>query len=175
MVKTHGPHGISVCTVPGLVIEMTPAHAHMHLLMSFSAGMAAMGTVGEPGAHGAGVTGTHGAGVGTPRAAAVAAITAGFVGAVHIPKVGMFATGLWSMMLAAGLPSTITRLAGGTIRADGAAPKLHCIIAPMTTCFAIDQNITAEMSKSRLFYIIRAAPFSYPRRAGRQSGRWPSP
>jgi len=126
-----------VFIAPGLVIEMTPAHVHMHLLVSFRAGMLAMGTVGEPGAHGLGMTGTHGAGVGTPRAADVAAITAGFVGAVHIPKLGIFTTGLWSMMLAAGLPSTVTRLAGSTIRADGAAPKLHCIIAPMTTCFAI--------------------------------------
>jgi hypothetical protein len=119
---------------------MTPAHVHMHLLMSFSAGMLAMGTVGEPGAHGAGMTGTHGAGVGTPRAADVAAITAGFVGALHIPKGGIFTTGLKSMMFAAGLFSTITRLTGRTISEDGATPKLHCIIAPMTTCFAILLN-----------------------------------
>ena len=152
--RTHSLQGISVFTVPGLVIEMTPAHAHMHLLMSFRAGMFPMGTVGEPGAHGAGTTGTHGAGVGTPRAAAVAAITAGFVGAVHIPKVGIFTTGLWSMMLAAGLPSAITRFTGSTINADGAAPNEHCIIAPATTCFAIAQSITAEMSTSRLFYAI---------------------
>jgi len=121
-------------------MEMTPAHVHMHLLMSFSAGMLAMGTVGEPGAHGAAVTGTHGTGVGTPRAADVAAIKAGFVGALHIPKGGIFTTGLKSMMFAAGLFSTITRLTGRTIRDDGAAPKLHCIIAPMTTCFAIARN-----------------------------------
>jgi hypothetical protein len=125
---------------------MTPAHVHMHLLVSFRAGMFPMGTVGEPGAHGAGTTGTHGAGVGTPRAADVAAITAGFVGAVHIPKVGIFTTGLWSMILAAGLPSTITRLAGSTIRADGAAPNEHCIIAPATTCFAIAETPTSILS-----------------------------
>ena len=40
--------GISVCTVPGLVMEMTPAHVHMHLLMLFSSGMLAIITVGEP-------------------------------------------------------------------------------------------------------------------------------
>ncbi len=132
--------GISVCTVPGLVIEMTPAHVHMHLLVSFRAGMFAISTVGDPGAHGAAVTGTHGTGVGTPRAAAVAAIKAGFAGALHIPKGGMFTIGLKSMMLAAGLFSTITRLTGRTISDDGAIPKLHCIIAPMTTCFGIVRN-----------------------------------
>ena len=139
-VKRHSPQGISVCTVPGMVIEMTPAHVHMHLLVLFSAGMLAMSTVGEPGAHGAAVTGTHGTGVGTPRAADVAAIKAGFVGALHIPKGGIFTTGLESMMFAAGLFSTITRLTGRTIRDDGATPKLHCIIAPITTCFAITGN-----------------------------------
>lgn len=109
----------------------------MHLLVSFRAGMLAMSTVGEPGAHGAGMTGTHGAGVGTPRAADVVAITAGFVGALHILKGGIFTTGLKSMMFAAGMFSTTTRLTGRTISDDGATPKLHCIIAPMTTCFAI--------------------------------------
>jgi len=138
--NTHSPQGISVCTVPGLVIEMTPAQVHMHLLISFSAGMLAMSTVGEPGAHGAGMIGVHGTGVGTPRAADVAAIKAGFVGALHIPKGGIFTTGLKSMMFAAGLFSTITLLTGRTIRDDGAAPKLHCIIAPMATCFAIAGN-----------------------------------
>ena len=132
--------------VPGLVIEITPAHAHVHLLVSFRADMFPMGTVGEPGVHGAGTTGTHGAGVGTPRAAVVAAITAGLVGALHIPKGGIFTTGLSSMMLAAGLPSTITRLTGSTTRADGAAPKLHCIIAPATTCFAIAETPTSILS-----------------------------
>jgi hypothetical protein len=123
-----------------MVIEMTPAQVHMHLLMLFSAGMLAMSTVGEPGAQGAAVTGTHGTGVGTPRAADVAAIKAGLVGALHIPKGGIFTTGLKSMMFAAGLFSTITRLTGRTISEDGATPKLHCIIAPMTTCFAIAGN-----------------------------------
>jgi len=86
--------GISVVTCPGKVIEIAPPHVHMHVLVSFKAGMLPMGTVGEPGTHGAAVTGTHGAGVGTPKAADVAAITAGFEGAVHAPNVGMLTTGL---------------------------------------------------------------------------------
>ena len=81
--------GISVVTCPGKVIDITPPHVHMHLLVSFRAGMLPISTVGDPGIHGAGVTGTHGAGVGTPKAADVAAITAGFEGALHIPNVGM--------------------------------------------------------------------------------------
>jgi len=44
------------------------------------------------------------------------------------------------MMLAAGLFSAITRLTGKTISDDGATPKLHCIMALMTTCFAIVKN-----------------------------------
>jgi len=146
--------GISVVTCPGKVIDITPAHVHMHLLVSFRAGMFAIITVGDPGAHGAAVAGTHGTGVGTPRAADVAAITAGFVGALHIPNGGIFTTGLKSVMFAAGLFSTITRLAGRTISEDGATPKLHCIIAPMTTCFAILLNSFFDVLLPRvLFYL----------------------
>jgi hypothetical protein len=123
-----------------LVIEMTPAHLHMHLLVLFSTGLFAIITVGEPGTHGSAITGAHGTGVGTPSAADVAKIKAGFVGALHMPKGGMFTTGLWSIMFAAGLFSAITRLTGRTISDAGVVPKLHCIIAPITTCFAIAGN-----------------------------------
>ena len=37
------------------------------------------------------------------------------------------------MMLAAGTPPTVTRLAGSTVSEAGATPKLHDIIAPETT------------------------------------------
>ena len=47
---------------------------------------------------------------------------------------GMFMIGLKSMMLAAGMLLTMTRLNGGTTRLDGATPKAHDIIAPITTC-----------------------------------------
>ncbi len=46
--------------------------------VSFNAGILAMVTVGDPGAHGVGVTGMQGIGVNTPNAAAVAAATIGF-------------------------------------------------------------------------------------------------
>jgi len=129
-----------VVICPGKVMEITPPHVHMHWLESFRAGMLPMSTVGEPGTHGAGVTGMHGAGVGTPKAADVAAITAGFEGAVHIPNDGILTTGLKSIMFAAGWLLTITRLTGRTIRDAGATPKLHCIMAPLTTCFGIAKN-----------------------------------
>jgi hypothetical protein len=56
------------------------------------------------------------------------------------------------MMFAAGLPSAVTRLAGNTIRADGAAPNEHCIIAPATTCFAIAGNSFLPVFLSRVFF-----------------------
>src|SRR5262245_33416223 len=90
-------------------------------------------TVGEPGAHGAGITGTHGIGVSTPSAAAVAAATVGLAIDWHMPNGGILAIGTLSMMLAAGGPCPST-VGTGTINELGAIPKLHIIIAPMETC-----------------------------------------
>ena len=56
-------------------------------------------TFGEPGAQGAGI---QGAGVKTSEAVVVAAITAGLVGALHIPKRGILAAGIKSIIVAAG-------------------------------------------------------------------------
>jgi hypothetical protein len=95
-----------------------------------------MSTVGAPGAHGAAVAGTQGMGVRTPSAAAVAVITTGFVGAEHMPKGGMFTIGLLSMMVAAGVPVSVL-FSGSTTRVEGAAPKLHIMLAPMHTCIAM--------------------------------------
>ncbi|HEX3683277.1 MAG TPA: hypothetical protein VHU83_12135 [Bryobacteraceae bacterium] len=108
----------------------------MSLELLSSAGIPPMVTVGAPGAHGAGVTGMHGIGVRAPIAAAVAAATVGFAIELHIPKGMTFTIGLPSIMLAAGVP-VITRFAGSTANEDGAAPKLHCSIAPIHTCIAI--------------------------------------
>jgi hypothetical protein len=54
---------------------MTPAQAHIHFEVEFSAGLPPIVTVGEPGVHGATVLGMQGWGVKTPNAAAVAAAT----------------------------------------------------------------------------------------------------
>jgi len=111
---------------------MTPPHAHISFDESFSVGMLPTSIVGEPGAHGAGVTGTHGIGVKTPSAAAVAAATVGFDSELHMPNGGTFVIGTLSMIVAAGVPVS-TALTGRTTSELGAAPKLHCITAPMQT------------------------------------------
>lgn len=89
-------------------------------------------TVGAPGTHGAGITGTQGIGVNAPNAAAVADATAGFAIDEHMPKGMMFTIGLLSMMVAAGVVVSV-RFSGNTTSELGAAPKLHCNIAPMHT------------------------------------------
>jgi hypothetical protein len=106
----------------------------MHLEVLFSAGMLPIFTVAEPGAQGALVAGMHGMGVNTPKAAAVAEATVGFAIDEHMPNVGMFTIGTWSMMLAAGAPAWVM-LTGKTLNAAGATPKLHVINAPdVTSC-----------------------------------------
>jgi len=77
--------------------------------------------------------GTQGIGVSTPRAAAVADATDGLASELHIPNGGMFVIGTTSEIVAAGLPSIITRLVGITFRVDGAMPKLHVNIAVPVT------------------------------------------
>src|ERR1051325_1162092 len=91
-----------------------------------------MRVVADPGAHGAVVTGTQGCGVRTPRAAEVAAATWGLARELHMPKGGMLVIGTKSMIVAAGGPHTVL-LAGRTLSAAGAAPKLHAIMAPEVT------------------------------------------
>jgi len=87
---------------------------------------------GEPGAQGVTVTGIQGMGVRAPRAADVAEATVGLAIELHIPKGRMLTKGTKSMMLAAGV-GTMSRFCGRTVRALGAAPKLHCVVAPIHT------------------------------------------
>src|SRR4051794_36272686 len=111
---------------------MTPPQLHISLQLLSRAGMLPISTLGHPGAQGAAVAGTHGMGVSTPMATAVAAATVGLAGDWHMPKGRMFTSGLLSMMLAAGVVAS-TLLAGSTISEEGATPKLHCNMAPVTT------------------------------------------
>ena len=53
------------------------------------------------------------------------------------------------MIVAAGVPVR-TRFAGSTTRPDGATPKLHCIIAPMHTKFAICSTSLLPMYQPQL-------------------------
>src|SRR5262249_18934771 len=101
-----------------------------------SAGIFAIKTVGAPGVQGAVVAGTQGMGVSTPSAAAVAAATVGLANDEHIPNGMMFTSGLLSMMFASGV-CVSTRFAGNTTSVLGAAPKLHCNVAPILTCIAM--------------------------------------
>jgi hypothetical protein len=109
-----------------------PPHMQVQVEELFKAGMPPSMTVAEPGAQGATVFGIQGMGVNTPKAAAVADATVGLASDMHTPNVGMFTMGLLSMMLAAGVP-IIVLLVGSTLRALGAAPKLHIIIEPAVT------------------------------------------
>lgn len=118
---------------PGTVNWITPPQLHMHLEVLFSAGMLSTITVAEPGVQGAAVAGTQGIGVSTPSAAEVAEATVGFASEVHIPKGGMFTIGLLHMMFAQGMNDELTGR-GVATKLDGATPKLHIIIAPVTTC-----------------------------------------
>ena len=109
----------------------------MHFDVEFSDGMLASITVGTPGIHGAAVVGVHGPGVSTPNAAAVNAAVAGFDSDMQTPNGMMFTNGTWSMMLAIGLFSTITRFVGSTVIGAGAAPIVHIRLSPITTGCAI--------------------------------------
>jgi hypothetical protein len=122
------------------VIEMTPAQLHIHFEVEFSAGLPPIVTVGEPGAQGPEVTGMQGWGVKTPSAAAVAAATCGLAKDVHIPNVGMLLIGAKSMIVAAGVVHVVVG-AEVAMSEAGAAPKVHCIIAPVTTSCAITMTL----------------------------------
>jgi hypothetical protein len=89
-------------------------------------------TSATPGTHGVG-NGVHGCGVSTPCAALVALATAGLVTVVHIPNGGRLTMAAQSAIVATGLPSASTCVAGKTLSADGAWPKLQIAVAVETT------------------------------------------
>ena len=146
---TGGLYGTSTVNSPGEVIWITPAQAHINLQLLSSVGVSAISTLGTPGTQGAGITGMHGIGVSAPSAAAVAAATAGFADDMHIPNGMMFASGLLSRMLAAGVPVN-TRFCGSTTKDDGAIPKLHWSTAPKQTCIAIQAILLARRTSFTL-------------------------
>ncbi len=117
-----------VCVCPGFKIEITPPQTHMSLELLFRAGKFPASTVGEPGAQGAGITGTQGAGANITGGGL---IVAGLAGQLHIPKGGIFPIGLKSIIVPIGLDDTMTVVCALAMRVDGAAPKVHCIVAPV--------------------------------------------
>jgi len=105
----------------------------MHILGAVSAGLPPIIVRAATGVHVPAGTGTQGIGVSTPSAAAVADATDGLAKELHIPNGGMLAPGTTSAIVAAGLPSIITRLVGITFNVDGAIPKVHASIAVAVT------------------------------------------
>jgi hypothetical protein len=79
----------------------------------------------------------HGCGVSTPKAADVAEATSGLARDMHMANVGMFSIGAKSRIVAAGTPPTSTVGADVATNDAGAAPNVHAIIAPDTTCWPI--------------------------------------
>lgn len=124
-------------------MEMTPPHMQVHVEELFNAGIPPNITVAAPGAQGATVLGTQGIGVNTPSAAAVAEATVGLASDMHMPNGGMLATGLLSMILAAGAPILVL-LVGRTLRALGATPKVHIIMQPEVTKSGIEKPFSFD-------------------------------
>lgn len=122
--------------VPGLVMLITPPQLQIHFDVCDNAGLFAINTVGEPGAHGAEITGIHGIGVSTPIAADVAAATCGFAIELHIPNGIMFFIGTLSIIVATGILDN-TLFSGVTIKVDGAIPNVQAHIAVPHTASAI--------------------------------------
>ena len=104
--------------------------------MLLKAGFPPMYTVGEPGAQGVANTGVQGWGtiVTTP---AITFIVAGFAGLLHMPN-GVTTI---SVMVAAGWPHAMHRLAGGTVSVPGALPNMHLHDAVFATWFAINRSL----------------------------------
>lgn len=86
--------GIISVACPANPTFTIPPHEQTHMEVSFSAGLPAINTDGEPGIQGDMVIGRQAAGVGVPIAAEVAAITAGLPGAKHVGNGLMFTYGL---------------------------------------------------------------------------------
>jgi hypothetical protein len=117
---------------------MTPPHAQLHTEPLARAGLPPIIVRGATGTQGM-VTGTHGIGTRTPSAAAVAEATVGFDSVVHMPNGGMLTMGAESVMVAAGLPSIMTRETGSGESDDGATPNEQVSIAPWVTLIGMRQ------------------------------------
>lgn len=111
---------------------MTPPYMQFKVQELFKATLPPTKTVGEPGVQGAVVAGMQGMGVSTPKAAAVAEATVGFARELHMPKGKIFTKGALSMIEAMGMVD-MTFPVGSTVKTEGAAPKLHCKLAPANT------------------------------------------
>jgi hypothetical protein len=102
---------------------------HIVIVSAVSVGISPIITFGAVGIHGATVMGIQGAGAPT----IFAAMTIGFVGALQIAKGTTLTIGANAIMFAAGRQSVSVIEMGSTINVEGAAPKVHIVIAPIDT------------------------------------------
>ena len=121
-------------------IDICPPQVHINLHVSVKAGFFPISTVGEPGAHGPGITGTQGMGVKTPKAADVALATVGLDNELHTPKGMIFFIGILSIIVPTDFLLPITWFGGVTLKTLGAAPKVHMSCAPTVTNIAIPHS-----------------------------------
>jgi hypothetical protein len=103
----------------------------MESLVNIGPGLAM--TVGFVGIHVPAGVGMHGPGVKTPKAAAVKAAVAGFARLMQTPNGAMFKKGTASMQVPIGPADPITIGVGRNVKAPGAAPIGHIVIAPQQT------------------------------------------
>lgn len=152
----------SVCW-PGCWNLIMPPQMQVRQAVSFSAGNIAVGTVGAPVTQGAGVFGTQGIGVSAPMAADVAEAVAGKAREEHTPKGGMFIKGLWSMMLPASMYPDFT-IFGVAMKLEGAAPMVHFMIAPVTTCLGTARSVMTSLQRGYRSPFARTRLVFSPRR-----------
>ena len=114
---------------------MTPPQMQLSVEELLSAGKLLTMTVDEPGVHGETVFGTQGDGVNSTGGGL---LVAGFAGELHIPNGMMLVFGLKSMIVAT--HCEVFTVVGGIISEEGAAPKLHSILAPPQTQTAINNT-----------------------------------
>lgn len=127
-------------------MEIVPPHTHRQVSVWRSAGRSPIDTVGDPGAHGAGVFGAQGCGVRTPPAAAVAAAVAGNEGDMHGPNGTIFTIGLWSPMFAAISPAAVRWREGATRSCEGLGLIVQTVFAVLTTCRAIAPSVSPPVA-----------------------------
>lgn len=138
--------GQGIC--PSVVKEICPPHMHTLQLERINAGCPCTNTWGLPGIQGEVMAGMHGIGVNTPIAAEVAAATVGLDRVLHMPKGMMFTMGAKSMIFPLGTLLSISVRPGLAINDEGAMPKVHVMIAPVTTyespiiiCYILFSNL----------------------------------
>lgn len=112
---------------------MTPAWAHRRIDVLVKAGAPPRSVVGAPTIQGPAGAGMQGMGVKLPNAAAVAAATTGLDKLRHITNPGTLRPGMLSKIFPQAPAPLVVRWVGKKFNVQGAVPKEHLQIAPVTT------------------------------------------